>query len=604
MSLALQNMGKYCYIKESISFRDKQGRPRNHKVSVGKYDKETGLPTFNLSYLVKKRDKGENIIFKGQTYVPNDLIDSYMKSAHLTNLNTNECSAADTLSIHNNEFPAIELLNSIGMHDIIEQNVKNLEDKQILRILGGSKYFGLFYFLVNIGIQLNLLEILEKSTPEYWEEIYTLVMYTLRNSESYDKCHDWLNKNYAFDNIGFMQSQDISDLMEVISETEKNNFYKLWSNTTCENEYINIDITSIPTYSNKIDIAEFGHQKQKLSKNIKQINLCLLFGQKSFTPIYYTLYNGSLHDTKTLYFTVSRFSHIVENKNCLFVLDRGFFSDNNLSSLNNDNHKYLCAVPFTNSWARNLVEKYQPETNNPLKTIFTNEKGKPRLGFHSKLNISKANIGVHVHVYFNENVYVDNKNHLFEKIATIKNLIDDGANVSQYEDFIDEFFTITKIKGRHNKNIIIPNTKAINNELAYVGWSILVSNKIDDPQEAYDIYHNRDMVEKGFFKYKHVMNLDRLEVHNDIRANNKLFIVFLSLIIDRYVSAYVKNDKFLKRYNLDKILRIMETIKCSYNSNGELIVGPLTKEQCLILKAFNMNPPSYKCKWDKYNFKK
>jgi hypothetical protein len=79
MSLTLQNMGKYCYIRDYRPYRDRLGRPRNHKVSVGKLDKKTGVPTFNISYLVEKRDKGENIIFKGQTYDPNELLEAYIK---------------------------------------------------------------------------------------------------------------------------------------------------------------------------------------------------------------------------------------------------------------------------------------------------------------------------------------------------------------------------------------------------------------------------------------------------------------------------------------------------------------------------------------------
>jgi hypothetical protein len=31
-----------------------------------------------------------------------------------------------------------------------------------------------------------------------------------------------------------------------------------------------------------------------------------------------------------------------------------------------------------------------------------------------------------------------------------------------------------------------------------------------------------------------------------------MFIIFLSLIIDRYVSTYIKKDKQLSRYNLKK----------------------------------------------------
>ena len=36
--ISRQNVGKYTYLYESVSFRDQNGRPRNKKVSIGKID--------------------------------------------------------------------------------------------------------------------------------------------------------------------------------------------------------------------------------------------------------------------------------------------------------------------------------------------------------------------------------------------------------------------------------------------------------------------------------------------------------------------------------------------------------------------------------------
>ncbi|MDR2353940.1 MAG: hypothetical protein LBF22_12460 [Deltaproteobacteria bacterium] len=143
---------------------------------------------------------------------------------------------------------------------------------------------------------------------------------------------------------------------------------------------------------------------------------------------------------------------------------------------------------------------------------------------------------------------------------------------------------------------------SINNQLRYAGWNILISNEIENPQEAYDIYYNRDIVEIGFLKYKNVMNLDILEMHSDLHATNKLFIIFLCLIIERYVTTFLKIEKNLRYYNLDRLLRNMESILSSYNSKGELIVGPVTKQQNKIFKLFNIDPPKIICEWDKYKF--
>ena len=41
--ISRQNVGKYTYLYESVSFRDQNGRPRNKKVSIGKIDPVTGI---------------------------------------------------------------------------------------------------------------------------------------------------------------------------------------------------------------------------------------------------------------------------------------------------------------------------------------------------------------------------------------------------------------------------------------------------------------------------------------------------------------------------------------------------------------------------------
>jgi transposase len=599
MALALQNMGQYIYIKESVSFRDENGKPRNKKVSVGKYDQETETPIFKIEYLVQKKDKGEQILFKGKTYDPNVLIERALKISPKkgmtspTRMGENHIETIETSQHRSN------------LSDKVEQHVTNIQDYQILQTLESSKIFGVFYFLVNIATQIDLLQILRKSMPSYYEQIYSLAMYTLKNADAYEKCYDWLYQNLSFDNIGDMRSQNISALLHTINECDRNNFFNLWAEKIEEDEYVNVDITSLPTYSDKICMAEYGHKKQPLTKSVKQVNFCLLFGQKSFTPIYFTLYNGSLHDSKTLSFTVSQFSRIIGNKTLLFVMDRGFFSNKNIATVDQANHKYLCAVPFTNSWSKQLVNTYKDKIDNPSHTIITNDKQKPIFGVHQCMDISQINRDINVHLYFNENSYIEEKNKLYEKIAIItKEIIQKTNEIDQYENFIEQFLIVSKGRGRNPKIHVEPKMDAIQNYLKYTGWFIFASNEIEDPQKAYDIYHNRDMVEKGFFKYKHVLNLDRLEVQSDIRASNKIFMIFICLIIDRYVTSLVKQHTFFKRYSLDRILRIMETIKCSYNNKEELIVGPLTKEQVEIFNFFDIPVPETKSLWDKYNFLK
>jgi hypothetical protein len=56
--ISRQNVGKYTYLYESVSFRDQNGRPRNKKVSIGKIDSVTGKPVFKKEYLERMAAAG------------------------------------------------------------------------------------------------------------------------------------------------------------------------------------------------------------------------------------------------------------------------------------------------------------------------------------------------------------------------------------------------------------------------------------------------------------------------------------------------------------------------------------------------------------------
>ena len=56
--ISRQNVGKYTYLYESVSFRDQNGRPRNKKVSIGKIDPVTGKPVFKKEYLERMAAAG------------------------------------------------------------------------------------------------------------------------------------------------------------------------------------------------------------------------------------------------------------------------------------------------------------------------------------------------------------------------------------------------------------------------------------------------------------------------------------------------------------------------------------------------------------------
>jgi hypothetical protein len=68
-----------------------------------------------------------------------------------------------------------------------------------------------------------------------------------------------------------MNDMQCSKMFASIGYEERQSFFEEWIKRRSEDEYIAYDVTSISTYSQSIDIAEWGYNRDK--ERIPQINL-------------------------------------------------------------------------------------------------------------------------------------------------------------------------------------------------------------------------------------------------------------------------------------------------------------------------------------------
>jgi transposase len=67
------------------------------------------------------------------------------------------------------------------------------------------------------------------------------------------------------------------------------------------------------------------------------------------------------------------------------------------------------------------------------------------------------------------------------------------------------------------------------------GFFVLLTNNDLSAHEVLSIYSKKDIMKKVFDNLKDRLNFNRMEVHSDIAVNNKLFILFISLIYILYI---------------------------------------------------------------------
>ena len=544
-SITRQRIGKYTYLSESESFWDAANqRPDNNKTRIGKIDLLTGEPVYKQEYLDRLAASGQSI---------------------------------EGMRVWDR---AGEVRGSVA-------SAAGMGDAEAARhIIDSIKDFGVVYFLRELSKKIGLLGILQEAMPVVWQEVFCLACYLIASDKPVMYCEEWVASSAGFD-VGDMSSQRISELLLAFGCAERNSFYRMWHRYIREREYIALDITSVSSYSEQIAACEWGHNRD--GENLKQVNICMLFGEDSRLPVYQTLYSGSLRDVSTLRSTISEFAALAGNTDIMIVTDKGFYSTANVDILLDDADgkqpcRFLMSVPFTSKTAKRCVEAERNEIDRVENVVLTN--GPPIRGVCKPCEWG-GGTQLNTHVFYNPEKAVKERNELFGYVASLaRQAAKDPYNEKlekEYREYLDFH--------RDGKSLEVSiRNDVVARELETTGWFVLISNHIDDPQTAHDIYRTKDVVEKSFMQYKNNLGLDRLRVHSDDRMQNKLFVAFIALIITSAIHEKMRRKGMYKRMTFDRLILTLAKLK-SATVGGKTILRPVTKEQVDIFEIFGIALP-------------
>ena len=576
------------YIVESIPYWDVETKTRRSKKSyIGKINKDTGKLIFKDDFI--NNYNSETISIKGQAFcIKNNII---YNNGTLTEIND--------LPNMNIQYNCLNNIYFDSDTDLLPLGTRHSD-------ISNHKSFGGFYFITQIAKKMNLIDILKHVFPNDWEFIVNLSAFILLINKRMDKCQIWFEDTYAFP-VPNMDSPRISELFNDINKSQINKFHQYFLKSMLEDEYIALDTTSISSYSKNNEFIDFGHSKD--NKKLSQANLCMLFGEKSYLPVYYTIYNGSLTDSVTLENTLNEFSALVSTKKFGVVMDKGFYSENNINLiLRKDQIKFILGVPFSTNYAKELVYKVHDQIQNMNNYIKTTNQGENIKGLGRKVlyadgnfeilddnsEIKCNNVGfiLQAYIYFNNNKYIRESNKLCAKINDIKNeILESNKILKKNKGIAERYLNITQSSDKKTITSIEINNDAVYKDLQHEGYTILLTNTDFDCDECYSHYINKDVVEKSFNHYKSHLGLDRPYVHGHKRMINKTFIIFLCQIIYSYIHKQLHDKDFFKTYSIEKLFMILNNHRC-YTVNNQLYLRPLTKKQKDILSFFDIPEPN------------
>lgn len=517
-------VGNHTYLYESESYRDENGKVRSNRRIIGKVDPITGEHIYKPEYIEEK-------------------------GLHITKDNAAETAV-------------------YSVSDVKKSSVKE---------------FGVFYLLNEICNATGLTKVVMDTFPDVFEEILNMAFFIVATGEPAMYCEDWLYKSESHKGK-VLTSQRISELIGSITHGERMDFYERWGEYRCEEEYVALDITSISTYSEQINDAEWGYNRDK--EKLPQVNVCMLMGEKSHLPIFQVVYSGSISDVSTLKATLRTASGL-ELSNMSLVMDKGFgkkISNIDLMLSPEDGNRFLIALPFTLGFAKEQVNQECASIDTAENTVVI---GDDIMRGITKIQSWDKEHDVFVHTCFTPEVALQAKNTAYAKIFELTRKVHQSPEKHKDSAEVKQYLTVRKSKNNESGISVKIKHSVLESELTTKGWLILISNHVDNVADALEIYRAKDAVEKGFLRLKTCLDLGRLRVHSDNAMQNKLLIGFIALIIIAHIHKAMSENQLYKSWSMKKMIKILECLKIHYIKHDK-IVSPLTKDQKRIFKAFGI----------------
>jgi transposase len=462
-------------------------------------------------------------------------------------------------------------------------------------ILAARSFYGACYFFDSIGAVTGVEADLKSCFPDTWRQILSLVYYLiLEDRTPMSRFQRWAATHWH-PNRGPISSQRCSELFASITESDRQHFFRLQAKRRIEREYLAYDSTSVSSYSKCLRQVRYG--KNKDHEPLAQINLALLFGQQSRLPFYYRKLAGHIPDVKTL----KKLLADLQTMGCQkikVVLDRGFYSAENINALYREHMKFLIGARRSLKPVQANLDKLRDTMRNwthysavyqlyarcvPIAWQYVQERP-------YKKDTLKEQRRLYLHLYYSPTRALEDEMTFNSRLVELQEELLSDQRRPDHDALYAKYFEITDTPVRGIR--VVAKEDALSEAKANFGYFALLSNELKDPVEALEVYRNKDLVEKAFDNLKERLNLRRLAVSSDQSLEGKLFVQFVALIYLSFITSKMQQTKLFKDYTLQEVLDEFDIIECFAVPGQRLQIGEITKRQAELYQKFDVDPPS------------
>lgn len=456
-------------------------------------------------------------------------------------------------------------------------------------------FYGATYLLDQIGEQTGITADLKACFPDTYQQILSIAYYLiLEENNALNRFSHW-QKLHIHPFGQDIPSQRSSELFQSIEEEERMTFFQKQGKRRIEKEYWAFDTTSISSYSDLLKQVKKG--KNKEHDRLPQLNLALLFGEQSGLPFYYRKLPGNVADVKTIKQLMREFD-VLGYQKVKVLLDRGFYSRDNINALYKHHQKFIIGVKLGLNYVKEVLEEERENLQlwSNLETQFGTygickkiewnyEQKRPYKG-----DILKEKRRAYLFLFYNPEKAAKDQVDMNDYLTSLQqDLLENKRKDYRQKDY-EKYFDVTETPKRGRK--VKPKEEAMREATRNYGYFALLSNEVNEPFEALSLYRSKDIVEKGFGNLKERLNFRRTEVSSELSLNGKLFVEFIALIYLSYIKKKMQEAGLFEKWTIQGLLDELDIIELLEAPEHGRILGEITKKQKELYQELGVNIPS------------
>lgn len=388
----------------------------------------------------------------------------------------------------------------------------------------------------------------------------------------------------------------ISKFINQISVNDSIDFQNEWNKIKKKKDriYISYDSTNKNCQAGDIDIVEFGHAKE--DKGLPVFNYSIAYDCNNREPLFYETYPGSIVDVSQLQLMLNK-AVAYGYKNAGFILDRGYFSRENIRYMDNCGYDFVIMVKGMKSFVTESVRK--------VKGTFEERRDKTIHRYHVNGTTLKTQVFYsdekerYLHIYYSYEKAAAERTALEVKIAKITAYLKklEGLPVVIDKSY-EKYFSLEYYhEGKADQSFVcgIEKASVIEEELKLCGYFCIITSAEMSAKEALELYKSRDASEKLFKSDKTFLGNRSMRIYSEESLEGKMLIAFVALIIRNRMHTKLKDarEEMIEQPNYMNVpasIRELEKIEMIRQADGIYRLDrALTATQKTILKAFDID---------------